>query len=59
MKDLYNPDDEESEYLEYVDANNLYRWTTINNLPTHGFLWKKAEEGISFGGRCGVSKRAA
>ena len=40
MKDLYDPD-ELSMYLEYVDANNLYGWAMINNLPTHGFLWKK------------------
>ena len=43
MKDLYNPDDE-SIYLQYLDANNLYGWPMIQNLPTHGFLWKKAED---------------
>ena len=43
MKDLYNPD-EESTYLQYVDANNLYGWAMINNLPTHGFKWKKGED---------------
>ena len=43
MKDLYNPD-EESIYLKYLDANNLYGWTMVQNLPTHGFLWKKAED---------------
>ena len=43
MKDLHNPD-EESMYLQYVDANNLYEWATVQNLPTHGFLWKKAED---------------
>ena len=43
IKDLYNPD-KLSIYLQYMDANNLYRWAMINNLPTHGFLWKKAEE---------------
>ena len=40
MKDFYNPD-EESIYLQYVDANNLYGWAMIKNLPTHGFKWKK------------------
>ena len=40
MKDLYNPD-ELSIYLQYVDANNLYGWAMINNLPTHGFKYKK------------------
>ena len=43
MKDLYNPD-EESLYLQYVDANNQYGWAMTQNLPTHGFLWKKAED---------------
>ena len=42
MKDLYNLN-EESICLQYWDANNLYRWTMIQNLPTHIFLWKKAE----------------
>ena len=42
MKDLYNPD-EESMYLRYLDANNLYGWAMIQKLPTHGFLWKEAE----------------
>ena len=40
IKDLYNPD-EESIYLQYVDANNLYGWAMINSLTTHEFLWKK------------------
>ena len=43
MKDLYNPD-EESMYLQYLDANNLYGWAMIQKLPTHGFLWKEAED---------------
>ena len=43
MKDLYNPD-EESIYLEYVDANNLYGLEMVQNLPTHGSLWKEAED---------------
>ena len=43
MKDLYNPD-ELSIYFQYVDANNLYGWTMIKNLPTHGFKWKKGED---------------
>ena len=43
MKDLYNPD-ELSIYLQYVDANNLYGWAMINNLPTHGFKWKNGED---------------
>ena len=43
MKDLYNPD-ELSIYLQYVDANNLYGWAMINNLPTHRFRWKNGED---------------
>ena len=43
MKDLYNPDDK-TIYLQYVDANNQYGWAMIQKLPTHGFLWKKAED---------------
>ena len=43
MKDLYNPD-ELTIYLQYMDANNLYGWAMIQNLPTHGFKWKKWEE---------------
>ena len=42
MKDLNNPD-EESIYLQYLDANNLYGWAMMQKLPTHGFLWKEAE----------------
>ena len=60
MKDLYNPDDK-TIYLQYMDANNQYGWAMIQKLPTHGFLWKKAEdftpekielERISFRGPC-------
>ena len=43
MKDFYNPD-EESIYLQYLAANNLYGWAMVQNLPTHGFLWKDAED---------------
>ena len=38
----YNPD-EKSTYLQYLDANNLYGWSTIQKLPTHGFSWEKVE----------------
>ena len=31
-------------YLQYLDANNLYGWAMIKNLPTHGFKWKKGED---------------
>ena len=34
MNDLYNPD-EVSIFLQYVDINNEYGWSVMNNLPTH------------------------
>ena len=43
MKDLYNPE-KDSIYLQYVDANNINRWAMVQNLRTHRFLWKKAED---------------
>ena len=43
MKNLHNPD-EQSIYLQYLDANNLYGWVMVQNLPTHGFKWKKGED---------------
>ena len=43
MNDLYNPD-EVSIFLQYVDINNEYGWSMINNLPTHEFKWKNGEE---------------
>ena len=43
MKDLYNPD-EKSMFLQYLDANNLYGWAIVQNLPTHRFKWKEGEK---------------
>ena len=43
MDDLYIPN-EESTYLQYLDANNLYGWAMVQKLPTHRFLWREAEE---------------
>ena len=31
----------ESSYLKYLDANNLYGWTTSHKLPINGFKWVK------------------
>ena len=39
MNDLYNLN-EKSIYLQYLDANNLYGWVMVQNLPTHGFEWE-------------------
>ena len=27
-----------------MDANNLYGWAMVQNLPKYGFLWKEAED---------------
>ena len=43
MKDLCNPD-EESVYLQYLDANSFYGWAMFQNLPTHGFKWEDGED---------------
>ena len=43
MKDLHNPD-EKNIYLQYLNTNNLYGWAMVQNLTTHSFLWKKAED---------------
>ena len=29
----------ESSYIEYLDANNLYGWAKSEKLPTNGFRW--------------------
>lgn len=40
MGDKYNPN-EESTYLQYLDANNLYGWAMIQKLPVGNFHWCK------------------
>ena len=32
-------------YLQYLDANNLYRWAMSQPLPTGGFHWVEFDEG--------------
>ena len=32
---------EESSYIQYLDANNLYGWEMSQKLPVDGFKWKK------------------
>ena len=38
MGELYNPK-EESSYLQYLDANNLFGWAMSQPLPAGGFRW--------------------
>ena len=42
MGELYNPK-EESSYLKYLDANNLYGWAISQLLPAGGFRWVSTE----------------
>ena len=47
MKNFNN--NEESSYIQYLDANNLYGWAMSKKLPTNGFKWldsDKINEGI-------------
>ena len=37
MKNYNN--NEESSYIRYLDANNLYGWATSKKLPVNGFKW--------------------
>ena len=30
-----------SEFIQYLDARNLYGWSMSQKHPTHGFKWKK------------------
>ena len=42
MGELYNPK-EESSYLQYLDASNLYGWAMSQPLSTGGFRWVSIE----------------
>ena len=37
MKNYNN--NEESSYIQYLDANNLYSWAMSKKLPVNGFKW--------------------
>ena len=38
MGEKFNPD-ENTNFLQYLDANNLYGWAMNQPLPTGGFKW--------------------
>lgn len=40
MRDAYDPE-QTLNYLQYLDANNLYGWNMIQKLPTACFKWVK------------------
>ena len=40
VNDFYNPN-EESTYLQYLDANNLYRWAMVQKLQHTDFYGGK------------------
>ena len=42
MKSYNN--NEESSYIQYLDANTLYGWAMSKKLPTNGFKWLDASE---------------
>ena len=35
---------EESSYIQYLDANNLYGWAMSKKLPVNGFRWLDSDE---------------
>ena len=39
----YNKD-EESSYIQYLDANNLYGWEMSKKLPVNGFKWLHSDK---------------
>ena len=54
---FYNPENDTS-YIMYLDANNLYGWAMVRPLPYGGFRWvepkhyTEKEEGIGYIGNC-------
>ena len=41
--EVFNPE-EATTYLQYLDANNLYRWAMSQPLPVGGFQWMTENE---------------
>ena len=42
MKNYNNND--ESSYIQYLDANNLYGWTMSKKIPVNGFRWLDSDK---------------
>ena len=42
MGDKFDPN-EDTTYLQYLDANNLYDWAMSQPLPAGGFRWVDVE----------------
>ena len=42
MKNYNN--NEESSYIQYLDANNLYGWVMYKKLPVNGFRWLDSDK---------------
>ena len=43
----YYNKNEESSYIQYLDANNLFGWATSQKLPINGFKWLEDTSGIN------------
>ena len=41
---LCNASAKESSYLTYLDANNLYGWAMIQDLPINNFKWSEERD---------------
>ena len=40
----YNNNNEESSYIQYLDANNLYGWAKSKKVPVNGFRWLDSDK---------------
>ena len=40
----YYNEDEESSYIQYLYANNLYGWAMSKKLPVNGFRWLESDK---------------
>ena len=40
----YNNNNEESSYIQYLDANSLYGWVMSKKLPVNGFKWLDSDK---------------